>query len=158
MREDELAALRADLPLEPELASPAADPLERPSGEAEPPGSEVPVKADPAILLQAIAPLVRVVGAVVTTRAHVSALEEAEVGHLSQALVALAATYDFTMSPRSAAWLGVGLVTAVIIEKRRTEWKMRKPATKPEPNPPPAPPVDPGGFDPGLLTPQAQPG
>jgi len=147
MRDDEIDAMRADLQAPP--AAKAETEAPSPADvENAPPAA---LQADPELMQAAIVPLVRIVGEVLTARAKVSPLDDGEVRHLALALTNVAAQYQFAMSPRAAAWLGLGFVSSAIIEKRSDEWRSRKTiptSTAPASISTPLEPVLPAGVDP----------
>lgn len=125
MRDDEIDTMRADLPPAAESEAPTEAGN---AAEDENPAAAVPRSLPDAELVNvAIVPLVRIAGQVLTSRGKVSDLDEEEVQQLALALANVAAQYQFSMSPRSAAWLGVAIVSSAIIERRKVEWRNRKP-------------------------------
>jgi hypothetical protein len=99
---------------------------------------------DQAAMVQVCSVLVSAIGGVICSRADVAALTEQETAAVGGALANVAAQYDLTMSPKTAAWLGLAVVVAGVALPRQKEIEARKkiqPAPK-EPEPAPAdPPV-----------------
>lgn len=86
-----------------------------------PPVDDVP--ADDAAKVDAILPIVmqavETIGAAMCERARVAPLEKPEVLGLSMALARLFVLYDFgNMDPKTAAWLGLGIMSTTIVLPR----------------------------------------
>jgi hypothetical protein len=75
-------------------------------------------------------PLVTVIGGIACARARVTPLEPGEVQALADAVAGVAEQYDFDMSPKVAAWIGLGVTASAVIVRRE---RLDPPANDAEP-------------------------
>lgn len=89
--------------------------------------------ADPG-MVTLLTVLVRSVGGAICIRYRVSPLTDQEAGAIGGALADVAAQYDLgNLSPRAAAWLGLGIATAGVAIPRMDEYRKRAGSDDPSP-------------------------
>lgn len=74
---------------------------------------------DSKALAGVLVPVILTGGNIACARAKVTPLSQAEAAALSESLMKVAEQYDLQMSPKAAAWIGLGITAAAVIGNRK---------------------------------------